>query len=286
MRLPAQLLQRKSATHKGDFGHLFILAGCVQFSGAALLCSSAAMRSGAGLVSLGIPRGLFGKIIKKKIPEVILEPLIQTRQFTISENAYPRIKELLKVSDILIIGPGLSQNKSTKRLIQRLIRVVDKPILLDADGINALQGNVNLLDKINKNLEVVLTPHPGELARITGKSIGQIQSNRKQSAFIFARRHKITVVLKGHHTVVADFRGNLYINKTGNPGMATAGSGDVLSGMIGAFMGQGLSGFEAAKCAVYLHGLAGDLAAKKKTQVCLIASDIIDKIPQAIKMSS
>jgi len=286
MQLPAQLLHRKLATHKGDFGHIFILAGCAQFSGAALLCSTAAMRTGAGLVTLGVPSGLLNAIIKKKSPEVILQSLAQTKQLTLSPKAYPQIKALLNKVDVLIIGPGLSQNKSTQSLIRRLIRIVDLPTLIDADGINALCGNLNLLVKNKKRKQIILTPHPGEMSRLLGINIKDIQSNRKEIASKFAKDYKLTLVLKGQHTVVADCQRNLYVNRTGNPGMATAGSGDVLSGMIAALLAQGLTGFRAAKYAVYLHGLAGDLAAKGKTQIAMIASDIIEKIPEAIKMSS
>jgi hydroxyethylthiazole kinase-like uncharacterized protein yjeF len=286
MRLPTQLLQRRTAAHKGDFGHIFILAGCAQFSGAALLCSTAAMRAGSGMVSLGLPCSLINAMIKLKSPEVILEPLVETRQLTLSIRAYPRIKALLKSKDVLIIGPGLSQNNSTQNLIRRLIKTIDKPAVIDADGLNALCGNLRLLIENKKRLEIVLTPHPGEMSRLLGKSIKEIQSNRKIIAKKLAVDYKTIVVLKGYHTVVVDYRGNSYVNKTGNPGMATAGSGDVLSGMIGAFLGQGLAGFQAAKYAAYLHGLAGDLAAKEKTKIGLIASDIIDKIPEAIKLSS
>ena len=283
MRLPAQLLHRKPATHKGDFGHVFILAGCVRFSGAALLCSTAAIRSGAGLVTLSIPRGLANAIIKRKAPEVMLRPLAQTQQFTLSLKAYPQIRGLLNKFDILIVGPGLSQNRSTQNLIRRLIKIIDQPVVIDADGINALCENLDLLVKNKKQGQIILTPHPGEMSRLSGINTKAIQSHRKEIAYRFAKDYGITVVLKGHQTIVADYRGNLYVNKTGNPGMATAGSGDILTGMIGAFWGQGLTGFEAAKYAVYLHGLAGDLAAEEKTQIGLIASDIIDKIPQAIR---
>lgn len=286
MRLPAQLLHRKPATHKGDFGHIFILAGCAKFSGAALLCSSAAMSTGAGLVTLGVPRGLVNAIIKMKPLEVILEPLAQTRQLTLSLKAYPQIKAKLGEVDILIIGPGLSQNKSTQNLTRKLIDIIDKPTVIDADGINALCGNLDLLIKNKKRVETILTPHPGEMSRLLGKSIKEIQSHRKEIACKFAKDYKITVVLKGHHTVVADYQRNLYVNKTGNPGMATAGSGDVLSGMIAALLAQGLAGFQAAKYAVYLHGLAGDLIAREKTQIGLVASAIIEKIPEAIRISS
>lgn len=286
MRLPAQLLHRKRTAHKGDFGHIFILAGSAQFSGAALLCSTAAMRSGAGLVSLGIPRGLINAVIKLKPPEVILRPLAQTPQFSVSLKAYPRIKALINSVDILAIGPGLSQDKSTLNLTRRLIKGINKPVVIDADGINALCGHIDLLIRNRKRGMTILTPHPGEMARLLGTTTKRVQSNRKEIARNLAEAYGITVVLKGYHTIVADFQGNLYFNKTGNPGMATAGSGDVLTGMTAAFLAQGLSGFSAAKYAVYLHGLAGDLAEREKTQLGMIASDIIEKIPEAIKISS
>ncbi len=284
MRLPARLLHRKPAAHKGDFGHIFILAGCAQFSGAAVLCSAATMRSGAGLVTLGIPRGLINSIIKIKPPEVMLKPLPQSRELTLGLGAYSQVATFFKKSDILVVGPGISQNKASSGLIRRLIRIVDKPIVLDADGINALCKHLSLI-KNNKLATFVLTPHPGEMSRLLGVSTAQVQFNRKKVAACFAQDYRVTVVLKGDHTVVAEPGGRIYVNKTGNPGMATAGAGDVLSGMIAAFLAQGLGAFEAAKYAVYLHGVAGDLAAKQVTQISLIASDIIKNIPMAIKRS-
>jgi len=287
MRLPVQLLQRKPDSHKGDYGHIFILAGSLRFSGAAVLCSEAAMRLGAGLVTLGIPENLAKAIIKIKPNEVMLLPLAQTREGTISLAAYKKIKHFLKSTDVMVIGPGLSQNSSTQALIRRLLPEIEKQLVIDADGLNALAGHLEILRRRRDEARrMILTPHPGEMARLLRIGIDQVQSRRKEVAQRFAREYKVTVVLKGHNTVVADFRGNLYVNKTGNPGMATAGSGDVLTGMIAAFLGQGLDVFRAAKYAVYLHGLAGDLASKEKTQISLIASDIIDKIPEAIKKCS
>jgi len=287
MRLPLQLLQRSLNSHKGDFGHIFILAGSPRFSGAAVLTSLAALRCGAGLVTLGIPKSLNLAIIKIKPKEVMTLPLPETKQGTISLDSYKKINNFIKNVDILVIGPGLGQNKSTQSLVRKLISKIDKPTVIDADGINALVGHLKiLLSTIDYRLSTILTPHPGEMARLLGTSIKKVQLRRKDIAKKFAKDYKVTVVLKGHHTVVADDKGNLYINKTGNPGMATAGSGDVLTGMIGAFLGQGLSAFEAAKYAVYLHGKAGDLAAKEKTQLGMIASDIINKIPEAIKKCS
>jgi NAD(P)H-hydrate epimerase len=275
------LLRRRLKSNKGDFGRIFILAGSSQYSGAAILCSLAALRSGAGLVTLGIPQGINSAIIKIKPVEVMTLPLPETKEGSLGISGFDRIKTFLEKCDLAVIGPGLTQNISTQKLLLKLLSKIDKPMVIDADGLNALVGHLNLLSNMH-----VLTPHPKEMSRLSGLSISDIQGNRSEVAKKFAKKYKITLVLKGHKTVVSDYSGNLYINKTGNPGMATAGSGDVLTGMIAAFMGQGLGAFEAGKFAVYLHGLAGDLAAKEKTQISLIASDIIDKITEALKRAS
>ncbi len=287
MRLPTLLLHRKPNAHKGDFGHIFILAGSARFSGAAVLCCYAAMRAGAGLITLGIPKSLNSAIIKIKPKEIMTFPLPETSDGTLSLSGYKKIKDFVKNTDVLVVGPGLTQNKSTQGLVRRAISKIGKPMVIDADGLNALVGHLEMLHAARCTLHAkILTPHPGEMARLMGISIKKVQDNREDITKKFAKDYKVTVVLKGYNTVVADYHGNLYINKTGNPGMATAGSGDVLTGMIAAFLAQGLSAFKAAKYAVYLHGLAGDLAVKEKTQIGMIASDIIDKIPEAIKKCS
>ena len=286
MRLPTRLLRRNPGAHKGDFGHVFILAGSSRYSGAAVLSAEAAMRCGAGLVTLGIPKSLNNAVIKIKPKEVMTLPLPQTKEGTLSLAAIKKIKGLIKNIDIVGIGPGLGQDKSTQKLVRKLVSTVNKPMVIDADALNALAGHLNLLlTTYDLRPTTVLTPHPGEMARLLGVRINAVQSRRKDFAQKLAKDYKVGVVLKGHNTIVADSR-NLYINKTGNPGMATAGSGDVLTGMIAAFLGQGLDRFNAAKYAVHLHGLAGDLAKKEKTEISLIASDIIDKIPEAIKKCS
>lgn len=289
MRLPQQLLQRRLNTHKRDFGHIFILAGSQRFSGAAVLVSAGCMRTGAGLVTLGIPKSLNSAIIKIKPLEVMTLPLSETKEKTLSLLSYKKIREFLKNINILVIGPGLSQNSSTQKLIRKLISEVGKPMVIDADGINALCNHLSILRGFPfpvSRFPKILTPHPGEMARLLNKTTEQIQKKRKIIAIDFAKEYNVILVLKGYKTIVASPEGKFYINKTGNPGMATAGSGDVLTGMVAAFLGQGLSSFEAAKYAVYLHGLAGDLAAKQKTQISMIASDIIEKIPEAIKKCS
>jgi len=275
------LLQRRRNAHKGDFGHILILAGSAGLTGAAVLCAEAAMRAGAGLVTLGIPKSLNTAIIKIKPKEVMTLTLAETKSRAISSFSYRKIEDFARNVDLIAIGPGLGQDKSTQNLVRKVVSKINKPMVIDADGLNALIGHLKLL-KVTK----ILTPHPGEMAKLLGVSAKEVQNERKEVAREFAVEHKVTLVLKGHNTIVADYKANLYINKTGNPGMATAGSGDVLTGIIAAFLAQGLDAFSAAKYAVYLHGLAGDIAAKEKTEISLIATDIIAKIPKAIKRSS
>ena len=297
-----QLFRRRLDAHKGDFGHILIVAGSLRYSGAGVLASAAALRCGAGLVTLGMPKSLCPAIIKIKPKEVMLLPLPQTADIALAASAYRKIKESAEAVEVLALGPGLSQNKSAQKLARALVSGINKPMVIDADGLNALVGNLNLLrepktESFDFRLGLgtersrsaanrkprILTPHPGEMARLLGTSVKSVQAKRKEVAKKFAQDHKVTLVLKGHWTVVASPEGRIYINKTGNPGMASAGSGDVLAGMIAAFLGQGLRPFDAARHAVYIHGLAGDLAAKEKTQVGMIASDIVEKIPEALK---
>jgi len=285
MRLPARLLRRKADSHKGDFGQILVVAGCAKFSGAAILCAEAALRSGAGLVTLGIPRSIAKAVIMNKPKEIMLLPLPETEDISISSAATDKI--IKSAFDVLIIGPGLGQDKSTQAMVRKLVRKIRKPIVIDADGLNALAGHLKILLKIkDRRLTAILTPHPGEMARLLGVSTKTVQKNRKEIAREFAKDYRLTVVLKGDHTVVADYKGHIYINKTGNPGMATGGSGDVLTGIIASFLGQGLDAFSACKYGVYIHGLAGDIAARANTEISLIASDIIAKIPKAVRKSS
>jgi len=284
MRLPARLLRRKADSHKGDYGHLFIIAGSSRFSGAAILCAEAALRAGAGLVTLGIPDSINLAVINNKPKEIMTLPLKQTKDGFLSQAGFTKIKSFLKKIDVLIIGPGLGSSKSTFVLIKEIIKAIDIPAVLDADALNALKDNLKLLK--NHKGEFILTPHEKELSRLFGLSLELVKKNRKLVAKKYSKYYNSIIVLKGHNSIVTNGIGKTYINKTGNPGMATAGSGDVLSGIIGAFLAQGLESFEAAKFATYIHGLAGDIAAKDKTQIGLIASDIINRIPNALKKCS
>lgn len=287
MRLPAQLLRRKINANKRDFGHVFILAGSRAMLGAAALTAMAALRSGAGLVTVGVTESLSNILQKKVSNEVMTLALPETSEGSIDLSSFSKIKKFLKKVDCLAIGPGLSRNVLTQKLIRKIIQEIDKPMVIDADALNALVGNLKLLQAVGSRQWAVkiLTPHPGEMVRLLGISVNAVQKNRIKIAHDFAKKYHCVLVLKGNKTVVANST-KTYVNSTGNPGMATAGSGDVLTGIISAFLCQGLKPFDAAKYGVYLHGLCGDLAAKEKTEISLIASDIIEKIPEAIKKCS
>ena len=276
----AILPARKASSHKGDYGHIFVLAGSLGLTGAAYLTSRASILSGSGLVTLGIPKSL-NPIMEVKLTEVMTKPLAETKGLTLSLKAFPQINKILPGIDALAIGPGLSQNPQTRELVYKLLSSVAKPLVLDADGINALIGKLKVLHSLKT--ELVITPHPGEMARLLNLKVAEVQRNRAEVAKDFAREYNVAVVLKGYRTVVAARNGKIHVNKTGNPGMASAGCGDVLTGIIAAFLGQGMDGFKTAKLAVYLHGLAGDYAAEEKGQVSLIATDILNKLPQAFK---
>jgi NAD(P)H-hydrate epimerase len=288
MRLPARLLHRKIDADKQEFGHVFVLAGSASLSGAAILACRAALRAGAGLVTLGAPKGLSSTINKNKPAEVMFLPLPQTRNGCVSYSAYGKISEFLKRAQVLLIGPGLGRDHSTQKLIRKIVGNQAIKMVIDADGLNALAKHTHLLksDKFKIKREIVITPHAREMARLVNSTTDQVQKRRKEVAKKFAQYYNITIILKGHESLVVDSSGKVYLNRTGNPGMATAGSGDVLAGIVSAFLGQGLTTFQSAKYAAYLHGLAGDLAAREMSQISMIASDIIDKIPQAVKMCS
>lgn len=210
-------------------------------------------------------------------------PLPQTPAGTLSTKAYSQIMSVLKNFQVLAIGPGLSRDKITQKLILKIIAHCPIPLIIDADALTAVANDISVLTQIS--VPKILTPHLGEMSRLTGLTKAVIEKSRKKVAADFAKNFRCTIVLKGHQSIVASFDKKIYTNTTGNAGMAKAGSGDVLTGMIAAFLAQGLDGFTAARLGVYLHGLAGDLAAEEKTKTSLIATDIIEKIPQAFKKS-
>lgn len=279
----AKFPRRSPEAHKGDLGHILVIAGASGYTGAAYLTSQAAILSGAGLVTLAVGRSLY-PIMAAKLTEVIVRPFYETKDYSLSLLAE---KELINFSEkvgSIAIGPGISQNKETQHLVRNLITKVSKPVVLDADGINSFSGHVDMLKSASSGL--VMTPHPGEIARLTGKDITEIQKNRKDIALAFANEYNTVLVLKGHRTVVANPAGECYINETGNAGMASAGCGDVLTGVIAGFIAQGCDTFTASILGVYFHGLAGDEAVKEKGVLSLIATDLLNKIPEVLKILS
>jgi len=277
---PGLLPPRRTETHKGDVGRVFLLAGSRELSGAAALCTLGALRVGAGLVTLGLPKGLHAPMVEK-LTEAMFKVLPETKEGSLSVQGFPEIVSTCERADAVAIGPGLSQHPQTKELVRQLLPKIAKPLVLDADGLNALAEDVGLLKKLS--LPIILTPHPGEMGRLIRQSASEVQRDRERTAKEFAKRYNVIVVLKGHATVVASYDGSVYLNDTGNPGMASGGFGDVLTGMIAGLLGQKLALFDAARLGVYLHGLAGDVAAQERGEVGLLASDLADRIPQAIR---
>jgi len=282
MQIRELLRKRKKDTHKGDYGHVYILGGSRGLTGAACLCSMASLRSGAGLVTLGIPFSL-NIAMEAKLTEVMTHPLPETIDGALSLKAKKAILNKINGADAIVLGPGLSCNPETVKLVRNLILDIQKRLVIDADALNAISRNTSILKKLK--CEYIITPHPGEMARLIKKGADFITKNKEIVAKRFASEYNAVVVLKGSRTVVSEkkSRGQVYINKSGNPGMATAGSGDVLTGVIAGFLAQGLKTVDAARLAVYVHGMAGDLAAKEKGEIGLIAGDILDKIPEAIE---
>ncbi len=274
------LKKRKRDTHKGDYGHLFIIGGSPGLTGAVCLAGLSALRSGCGLVTIGIPEGL-NHIIEIKLTEVMSLPLPETEDHFFSPDAFEKTIEFIeKKADCVLIGPGISLHKETKKFVKKIIPEIKKPLIIDADALKIISEDLKLIEKIKE--KPILTPHPGEMSYLTGLKIDEIQKNRKRTAEEFAKQYNVILILKGYRTVVTDGE-NTYINLTGNPGMATAGSGDVLAGIIGGLLATGEDKFISAKYGVFIHGLAGDIAAKEKGEISLIASDIIEKLPLVFK---
>ena len=272
--------KRAASAHKGSFGHVLVIAGSAGGTGAAYLTAQAAALSGSGLVTLAVGRSIF-PVMAAKLTEVMVRPFFETRDWSLGLLAEKDIINFSDKTDVLAIGPGISRNKETQGLVRDLISKIEKPVVLDADGINACVGYLDALKAARSKL--ILTPHEAEMARLIGQDVKYIGQNRKDVALKFAAEYNTVLVLKGHNTVVAAPTGDIYVNETGNAGMATGGSGDVLTGMIASFIGQGAGPFAAAVLGAYFHGLAGDIAFKDKGALGLLATDILNKLPEALK---
>jgi NAD(P)H-hydrate epimerase len=269
---------RAADSHKGDFGRVLVIAGSVGRTGAAHLAALGALRSGAGLVTIATPRSCVSTIAAM-MPEYMTEPLEETAAGAIDFAAADRVLDIK--ADIVCLGPGIGQDPSTAAFVQAIVERSGVPLVVDADGLNAFGGDPDRLAG-RDGVDVIITPHPGEMARLLGVSIEQVQSDRLEHAREFAASHRCHVVLKGHRTIVAGPDGRSFVNLTGNAGMATGGTGDLLTGMIAAWFAQLLDAEAACKLAVYLHGTAGDLAEADEGDVALLPTDIAERLGDAV----
>lgn len=272
---------RPADSNKGNFGHVLVIGGSLGKSGAAAMAGFSALRVGAGLSTVAIPRSVLGTVAGFH-PELMTEPLAETEAGTISEKSLEQLEELAKGKTVLAIGPGISRNSETAECVRVLVKRTKLPIVLDADGLNAFEGRSQELNGNGRSF--VITPHPGEMARLVRCSIAEVQRDRMTVARTFAREHDLIVVLKGHRTIIARPDGEIWVNSTGNPGMATGGTGDILTGIVSGMIAQNpKSVFEAVIAAVHLHGLAGDVAKESVGEQGLVATDLIVALPEAFR---
>lgn len=275
----ARLVPRRArAAHKGTYGHLLIVAGSLGKTGAAALAAHAALRSGAGLVTVATPASQ-QPIVAGLVLEAMTEALPETAARTVALEAREVVAGLAAVRDAVALGPGLGLDPATQALVRELAGALERPMVIDADALTALAGHLDVLH--GAGAPRCLTPHPGEMARLVGGSAAEVQRDRVGVARAVAREHRVHVVLKGASSVIAAPGGDVYLNPTGNPGMASGGTGDVLTGMVGAFLARGMPPLGALQCAVFLHGRAGDLAAARVGEEALVAGDVVAALGQA-----
>jgi ADP-dependent NAD(P)H-hydrate dehydratase / NAD(P)H-hydrate epimerase len=272
---------RPLAANKGNFGHVLVIGGSVGKAGSVAMAGMAALRTGAGLSTVATPKSVLATVAGFH-PEVMTEPLDETDAGTISTRASGVVDALTKSMTVLAVGPGISRNPETSEFVRSLIVKSKTPLVLDADGLNAFEGRADELD--GKGRVLVITPHPGEMARLLGDTIAAVQRDRINVACTFARGHELIVVLKGHRTLIAQPDGTVWVNTTGNPGMATGGTGDILTGMVSGLIAQNHEHIvEAVIAAVHLHGLAGDVARESVGEHSMVATDLVKALPEAFR---
>jgi ADP-dependent NAD(P)H-hydrate dehydratase / NAD(P)H-hydrate epimerase len=279
-QLRAVVGPRAADSHKGDYGRLTIVAGSMGKTGAAHLAAMGALRSGAGLVTVATPRCCL-PVLAATSPVFMTVDLPDDSTGTLAAGAVDTLLE--QAHDVVACGPGLGRTPQVAQFMRALLDRATVPLVLDADALTVLADDTARLIR-REDRDLIITPHPGEMARLVGKSIADVQANRIEVATSFATTHHIYVVLKGHRTVIATPEGRVYINPTGNPGMATGGTGDVLTGMIAAWLAQLLDADAACRLAVFLHGAAGDLAEAEQGQAGMIATDLLDNLGEALKV--
>jgi NAD(P)H-hydrate epimerase len=283
---------RPRDSNKGMYGHVLVIGGSLGKAGAAAMAGFSALRAGAGLVTVATAKSVLPTVACFH-PELMTEPLEETANGTIALKALQSIKRLAEKKTVLAIGPGISRNEETAELVRKIVSDAAATIVLDADGLNAFEGRAKDLNgkarkggakDAKKTRSLVLTPHPGEMSRLTGLTIQAIQRDRVNVARTFAQKYGVILVLKGDRTIVAAPDGQAWVNPTGNPGMATGGTGDILTGIIAGMLAQNPQrAFEAVLAAVYLHGVAGDVACERVGEQPLVATDLIEALPQAFR---
>jgi NAD(P)H-hydrate epimerase len=274
---------RPAESNKGSYGHVLIVGGSLGKAGAAAMAGMAALCAGAGLSTVATAKSVLGTVAGFH-PELMTEPLPETNAGTVAAAALEQITELSKAKSVAAIGPGISRNPETAELVRSLIAKLQVPIVLDADGLNAFESRADELN--GKGRTLVITPHPGEMARLAGSSVADVQKDRLGMARRFAREHEAIVVLKGHRTLVVQPDGEAWVNTTGNPGMATGGTGDILTGMVAGMIAQNPKQvFRAVLAAVHLHGLAGDVMQESVGEHSLVATDLLQGLPEAFRRS-
>lgn len=278
--LQALFPRRKRDTHKGNYGHVLLIGGARGYAGALCLAARAATRSGVGLVTAVAPIGIASRVAMAS-PETMVVDAAENAEGALAGDAWPTIRPLLERVQAVLIGPGLTRGDDALQLVRCVLRESKIPVIVDADGLAVMEGQVDYFSKAH--LPVTITPHPGEMAMLLRREAADVQADRIGTATKVARAMRGVVVLKGAGTVVACEGKPTQINITGNPGMATGGTGDVLAGLLAGLLAQGYQPYDAARAAVYVHGRAGDLAAWRKCQVSLIASDIVDELPYAFR---
>jgi len=273
---------RPDNANKGTMGTLLSICGSFGMAGAAILAGKSALRCGVGLEKLAIPKSIY-PIAAGSILESVFLPLSETSDGKISRTNIPRLLLEAKKSTAVLLGCGLSVCDDTKALVKSFVENCTAPMVLDADALNCIADNPEILKK--RKSDIIITPHPGEMGRLCGITAKEVNADRVDVALNFAKKYGVITVLKGSGTIIASPNGQALLNTTGNSGMATGGSGDVLAGMTAGLLAQGKSAFDCAAAAVYLHGLAGDFAAEKLGKISMLPSDIIDYIAQAFKSS-
>lgn len=267
--------KRDKDSHKGTYGRALLICGSFGMAGAAVLCAKSAVLSGVGIAEVICPKSIY-PIISASVPEAVFTPVDDNPSSADCKNIINSIKK----ADSIVIGCGMGQSDYTNKLLYLTLNHSKVPTIIDADGINCIAHNIELID--NASCDIIITPHPFEMSRISGTALLDIQKNRIDQAFNFAKQHNITVVLKGHNTVIANSK-NISINHTGNAGMATAGSGDMLSGIMAAFLAQNMGVFQSAESAVHIHGICGDKSRDKYSETSTTPTSMIEMLPFVFK---